>query len=299
MNKLQQAYIDLGLKPGAPLEQVVERWRIVARMWHPDRAATEQEKAIAEAELKKVNGARDLIARHHQDGLHKLVGCECSGMEVEPPPQPRPQQSSAGSASTAPQPGAQSAARTQPRTTNGARKRRKPEPMPQAMAAVLTAGMVLIGMSIVKMNSGVKLRDSAPIYDGGSSFAGTNWRVSTGDGTPSTILALRPSGTNAAASVSAPTVKEEKKSEQKEERAKPAAPELPPNTSLITFVSSDGRLVSLQDGTTWALWPEEAADSFFHWTQRDRVIIKGADSMPCWLVNESRGYQAVRVTRVE
>lgn len=295
MNKLQQAYIDLGLKPGAPLERVVERWRIVARMWHPDRAATEQEKAIAEAELKKVNGARDLIARHYQDGLHKLVGCECAGVgEVEPPPPPP---------SSPPPPPAQSAARTQPRTTtNGGRKRRKPEPIPQAMAAVLTAGMVLVGMAIVKMNSGVKLRDSAPAYDGGTSIAGTNWRVNPGAMTPSTILALRPSATNAAAGVTAAAagaVKDEKKSDHKEEPAKPAAPELPPNTSLITFVSSDGRLVSLQDGTTWALWPEEAADSFFHWDKRDRVIIKGACAMPCWLVNESRGYQAVRVTRVE
>jgi curved DNA-binding protein CbpA len=303
VNKLQQAYIDLGLQPGAPLEQVADRWRMVARMWHPDRAGSDQERLIAEAELKKVNGARDLISRHYQDGLHKLVGCECATgngngyaqeeSRKEPPP-PQSRRASGTSGATA-------------KNGSARRKRRLDEPGQQAMAALLTAAMVVFGMFIVNINSGVRLRQDNSSYEASTA----NWRTTSGlneNGLgvrQSTLHALRPSAmntpvplseTDTAAADEQKAKAEEKKSKQSE---KPATAQLPPNTSIIKFVSSDGRLVNLQDGTTWALWPQEAADSLFHWNPGDRVVVKGIDSSPCWLVNESRNFQAVQVTRVE
>jgi curved DNA-binding protein CbpA len=304
VNKLQQAYIDLGLQPGAPLEQVAERWRVIARMWHPDRAASEQERLIAEAELKKVNGARDLISRHYQDGLHKLVGCECAtggnnGYAREQETGSPPPSSSATPPRTN---GASSTA--QQRNGSSRKKRRQEQPASPAMAAALTIAMVFFGMFIVHLNSGVRLGRDSTTYEGSNS----NWRSASNYNSQvavrqSTLAALRPSPMNAAASATESEVlankSKELKSEEKKDKEKPVKPQLPPNTSIIKFVSSDGRLVNLQDGTTWALWSQEAADSLFHWEAGDRVVVKGLDSTPCWLVNETRSFQAVQVTRVE
>jgi curved DNA-binding protein CbpA len=307
MNKLQQAYIDLGLKPGAPLDQVLERWRTVARMWHPDRASTEQEKTLAEAELKKVNGARDLIARHYQDGLHKLVGCECATL-VEPQPERETQQAPPPSSSAG---NNGQGAKTAQRTTAGknGRAKRRPEPVPAAVGSMLTAAMVLLGMFIVHMNSGVRLQHQQPrtvSYDTGRTY----W-TPPGNVSQTTIAGLRPSPMNTVAQSLTQSDDYKLKDaardeEEKARRAREAAltreatkkNELPANTAAIGFVSSDGRLVSLKDGTTWELLPQEAADSFFAWQPGDRITVKGAQQMPVWLVNESRSFQAVKVTPV-
>jgi hypothetical protein len=95
---------------------------------------------------------------------------------------------------------------------------------------------------------------------------------------------------------------EPKQTATTKERASEHQPQQPaqqPNKNVIEFVSADGRLISLQDGSTWELWPQEAADSFFAWQPGDRITVKGRQNGMPWLVNDSRSHQAVKVTRVE
>lgn len=298
MNKLHQAYIDLGLQPGAPLADVLDRWRTVARMWHPDRAGSEEERAIAEAELKKVNGARDLLMRHLQSAAHRGSGCECSisserASQPETPPPPR-SKTETGHRNPPPPP----PQTTQPRTAGTRPRKRVSQPADPKIMWLVTAGMVIIGWSIVHMNNSIRLRRAAELPAYGSAGPSLNSSSMAVAVQPSAMFAVRPSSTGQIPPAT-PTETPEQKAEKK--RAAEAAPkpaEPPKNQSVINFVSSDGRLVSLKDGTTWELWQQEAADSFFQWQPGDQVIVKGPESTPGWLVNQSRSYHAVKVTPV-
>lgn len=332
MNKLHQAYIELGLQPGAPLQEVLERWRTVARMWHPDRAGTPEEKAIAESELKKINAARDLLARHFQKGEHRSSACECSlntaggvppgyrsdesgrysrAETSEPPPQDRrsnaPSGANAGNAAAGRAPGSTASRRNAVREADA------------KLVVLATISMVVLGASLVRMNSGIHIKQPAeqPAYD----FPGTAYNTTPLPATPSRSvigfaqLVREPqssTASNGAAAKSAGSQSsqakstETKSSELTADSSKTqtsASERLPSGGSqsprTITFVSSDGRLVSLQDGSTWELYGAEAADSFFQWQPGDRITVKGLNSYPSWLVNESRGYQAVRVSEVK
>lgn len=289
-------------------------------MWHPDRAGTDQERTIAEAELKKVNGARDLIQRHYQDGLHRLVGCECSSEPVQDP-RGSVYEGTSRTTSNTPPPAGQNGAQAKPggagmprKAGSGAKRRRQSQQTaPPVVASIITAAMVLLAMFIVKTNSAVRLDKRQADSYGYDSAPAQSWRTSTALGnagvSSSTIASLRPSLTNKAATTSiSETVQEPKKvDDQKEEAlAKERAKEQQlqqqkqqQNRSMIEFVSADGRLISLQDGTTWELWPHEAADSFFAWQPGDRITVKGRQTSMPWLVNDSRSHQAVKVTRVE
>jgi hypothetical protein len=146
------------------------------------------------------------------------------------------------------------------------------------------------------MNNGIRLRRPAEMPAYGSAAPSLNSPSMTVAVRPSALFAVRPSPTGQILEPVKNEPAEEKNNTREEAVKKPV--EAPKNQSVISFVSSDGRLVSLKDGTTWELWQQEAADSFFQWEPGDHVIIKGPQSVPMWLVNQTRSYQAVKATPV-
>ena len=78
MNDLHKAYAVLGLEPGSSMESILRRYKRLIMVWHPDRAPTPEHKEFAEEELKKINNAKDLLAKHFgSGGGHKTTGCDC------------------------------------------------------------------------------------------------------------------------------------------------------------------------------------------------------------------------------
>jgi curved DNA-binding protein CbpA len=78
MNELHKAYAVLGLDPGSSMESILRRYKRLIMVWHPDRAPTPEHKEFAEEELKKINNAKDLLAKHFgANGGHKETGCDC------------------------------------------------------------------------------------------------------------------------------------------------------------------------------------------------------------------------------
>jgi len=78
MNELHKAYAVLGLEPGSPMESILRRYKRLIMVWHPDRAPTPEHKEFAEEELKKINNAKDILAKHFgAGGGHKATGCDC------------------------------------------------------------------------------------------------------------------------------------------------------------------------------------------------------------------------------
>jgi hypothetical protein len=63
--QLQQAFLLLGLQPGATWEQVQTAYKAAAIANHPDRYQGEQ-KAQAEARLKNINIAYNVLKQHYQ-----------------------------------------------------------------------------------------------------------------------------------------------------------------------------------------------------------------------------------------
>jgi curved DNA-binding protein CbpA len=79
MNRLHNAYFILGLQPGSRLNDVIERYKELARVWHPDRAGTPEQRMYAEEEMKKINNAKDLLKEHLTSKTHNHFGaCECN-----------------------------------------------------------------------------------------------------------------------------------------------------------------------------------------------------------------------------
>lgn len=78
MNELHKAYAILGLDAGSSMDSVLRRYKRLIMVWHPDRAPTPEHKEFAEEELKKINNAKDVLAKHFgAGGAHKGSGCEC------------------------------------------------------------------------------------------------------------------------------------------------------------------------------------------------------------------------------
>lgn len=78
MNELHKAYAVLGLDAGSSMESILRRYKRLIMVWHPDRAPTKEHKEFAEEELKKINNAKDLLAKHFgATGGHKAAGCDC------------------------------------------------------------------------------------------------------------------------------------------------------------------------------------------------------------------------------
>ncbi len=76
VNRVQQAFIELGLEPGVPMETVMHRYRKLVRVWHPDRFSSEKDKEEADLELKKINAAREILKEHFAKN-HRGSDCEC------------------------------------------------------------------------------------------------------------------------------------------------------------------------------------------------------------------------------
>jgi hypothetical protein len=76
-NELYQAYVILGLEPGSSLEAILNRYRQLIMIWHPDRVTSEEQKKFAEAELKKINNAKDILVAHFGSGIHTTADCVC------------------------------------------------------------------------------------------------------------------------------------------------------------------------------------------------------------------------------
>ncbi len=77
MNDLHTAYSVLGLEPGSSMDIIQRRYKRLIMVWHPDRFQNAEGKSDAEEELKKINNAKDLLAKHF-DGGHKDTGvCDC------------------------------------------------------------------------------------------------------------------------------------------------------------------------------------------------------------------------------
>lgn len=78
MNELHKAYAVLGLDAGSSMDSVLRRYKRLIMVWHPDRAPSPEQKEFAEEELKKINNARDLLAKHFgAGGGHKESNCTC------------------------------------------------------------------------------------------------------------------------------------------------------------------------------------------------------------------------------
>jgi len=80
MNQLTQAYITLGLTPGAPFAQCQLRYKQLVLVRHPDRQPDNQRRRdLATCELKQLNHAYDLLKTHFtRGGAHSDAGdCLC------------------------------------------------------------------------------------------------------------------------------------------------------------------------------------------------------------------------------
>ncbi|MBS1992684.1 MAG: J domain-containing protein [Cyanobacteria bacterium SZAS LIN-3] len=81
MNELYKAYRTLGLEPGASLEAINQRYRILVMTWHPDKFYTDAGKHDAEQKLKRINHARDVLKDHFAYGGHNAMGsCSCGAV---------------------------------------------------------------------------------------------------------------------------------------------------------------------------------------------------------------------------
>jgi hypothetical protein len=63
---LDQSYRALDLQPGASLEEVKASWRILVKVWHPDRFPDDAKLRVkAEEQLKLINAAYELLREFH------------------------------------------------------------------------------------------------------------------------------------------------------------------------------------------------------------------------------------------
>lgn len=83
MNDLHKAYSILGLEPGSSMDVIQRRYKRLIMVWHPDRFQNAEGKSDAEEELKKINNAKDILAKHFAGG-HKDTGvCDCRSSSDE------------------------------------------------------------------------------------------------------------------------------------------------------------------------------------------------------------------------
>jgi len=75
-----EALKTLDLSPDATPEQIKEQYRLLVRIYHPDRFKSTRDKAYAEEKLKTINRAYKRLIRQEE------------GARIPPPPgyQPRP-----------------------------------------------------------------------------------------------------------------------------------------------------------------------------------------------------------------
>ncbi len=74
---LQKAYRDLGMDGGEPFDVIKRRHKRLILVWHPDRFQNAEGKLEAEAELKKINNAKDLLSAHFERSHSDSPQCSC------------------------------------------------------------------------------------------------------------------------------------------------------------------------------------------------------------------------------
>jgi len=79
-----KALQTLGLEPGVSTKEVASAYRVLVKVWHPDRFQSDPKlKATADEKLKAINAAHDYLAKHPESP---------SRPASPPPPPPRPRQ---------------------------------------------------------------------------------------------------------------------------------------------------------------------------------------------------------------
>ncbi len=93
---LAAAYEILGLPHGAPSKLVQLRYRKLVKAFHPDRFMTLEEKAYAEAKLKQINVAKEVIDQYWRTVKTKPTSADCAAGSApqKTPPKPAPSQQS-------------------------------------------------------------------------------------------------------------------------------------------------------------------------------------------------------------
>lgn len=87
---LAECYALLDLTPGASWSEVQEAYRLMVRVWHPDRHQQDPELAVrAGAKLARINAAYQEL----RQALERGPGAP-AGFQAPPPPPPRPPQPS-------------------------------------------------------------------------------------------------------------------------------------------------------------------------------------------------------------
>lgn len=80
---LAKAYMILGIEPGIEWQAILARYKVCAKVWHPDRAPDDAKwREEATEELKKLNWARDVLKSHFESESHSSSGnCACRKKE--------------------------------------------------------------------------------------------------------------------------------------------------------------------------------------------------------------------------
>ncbi len=80
------AYRSLDLKPGADLGTVRQAYRVLVKVWHPDRFGNDPKlQAISDEKLKNINASYETVVAYLASGLEKH---HASGAEGWPEPRP-------------------------------------------------------------------------------------------------------------------------------------------------------------------------------------------------------------------
>lgn len=97
---LQKAYRDLGMDGGEAFDAIKRRHKRLIMVWHPDRFQNPEGKAEAEAELKKINNAKDLLSAHFERAHSDSPQCSCrfggGTQSSQPPPSDSATKSNSG-----------------------------------------------------------------------------------------------------------------------------------------------------------------------------------------------------------
>jgi curved DNA-binding protein CbpA len=78
---LRAALDGYNLAPGAGWSEILARYRHLAKVWHPDKFRSSEDKKIAEEKLKQIIAAKDLLQAHYHSGNHRPHDwCICWGI---------------------------------------------------------------------------------------------------------------------------------------------------------------------------------------------------------------------------
>ena len=76
--RLHKAYEVLGLEPGAEPHDIHHRYRSLAKVWHPDRQISKEDKLLFEQQLKQINISKEVLSSHFESSSHVVTGpCAC------------------------------------------------------------------------------------------------------------------------------------------------------------------------------------------------------------------------------